>query len=69
MGPNVRELENSIDETLVKTSTFMGIASGRSMEGMGIFDGDILTIDRAQDVKNYDIIAACLNGLFLRYLI
>jgi DNA polymerase V len=65
MGPNVRGLENSIDESLVKNSTFMGIASGRSMEGMGIFDGDILIIDRAQDVKNYDIIVACLNGLFV----
>ena len=65
VGPKLTDLESTLDSTFIKNSTFMGIASGRSMEGMGIFDGDILIIDRAQDVKNYDIIVACLNGLFV----
>ena len=47
------------------TSTFIGRASGRSMEGVGIFDGDLLIIDRALKVKQNDVIVAVLNGQFV----
>ena len=65
VGPQLTDIESTLDSTFIKDSTFIGRASGRSMEGVGIYDGDILIIDRAQDVKNYDIIVACLNGLFV----
>ena len=65
IGPQFTDLDNNLDFSFIKNSTFVGIASGRSMEGVGIFDGDLLIIDRAQGVKNYDIIVACLNGLFV----
>ena len=31
-----------------KDATFYGVASGRSMEGIGIFDGDVLLLIGAQ---------------------
>ncbi|WP_276756141.1 LexA family protein [Pseudoalteromonas marina] len=65
VGPQLTDLESSLDSTFVKDSTFIGRASGRSMEGVGIYDGDILIIDRAQGVKHYDVIVACYNGLFI----
>ncbi|MGY8835116.1 MAG: LexA family protein [Enterobacterales bacterium] len=48
-----------------KDATFYGVASGRSMEGIGIFDGDVLLIDRSLDVKPGDVIVAVLNGQFV----
>ena len=35
------------------------------MEGIGIFDGDVLLIDRSLDVKPGDVIVAVLNGQFV----
>lgn len=65
LGPNIKELECGLDDRLLKNSTFVGLASGRSMEGVGIFEGDLLIVDRAKDVKHYDVIVACLNGQFV----
>ncbi|WP_288635610.1 S24 family peptidase [Pseudoalteromonas sp. UBA6610] len=65
VGPQITDLENTLDSTFIKDSTFIGRACGRSMEGVGIYDGDILIIDRSQDVKHYDVIVACYNGLFI----
>lgn len=48
-----------------KDATFYGVASGRSMEGVGIFDGDVLLIDRSLNVKSGDVIVAVLNGQFV----
>ena len=48
-----------------KDATFYGVASGRSMEGIGIFDGDVLLIDRGLYVKPGDVIVAVLNGQFV----
>lgn len=48
-----------------KDATFYGIASGRSMEGVGIFDGDLLIIDRSVDVKQGDVIVCAYNGVFV----
>ncbi|NUJ38670.1 S24 family peptidase [Pseudoalteromonas sp. 0303] len=47
------------------TTTFIGRASGRSMEGVGIFDGDLLLIDRKLTVQHGDVIVATYNGLFV----
>lgn len=65
IGPNIKDLKTTLDSNFLSDSTFVGRASGRSMEGVGIFDGDVLIIDRAKVVKNYDIIVACLNGQFV----
>lgn len=61
------ELSLSLDDILVQrpSSTFFGKASGDSMVGHGIFDGDLLIIDRAEEVKNKDVIVANLNGCFV----
>ena len=48
-----------------KDATFYGIASGCSMEGVGIFDGDLLIIDRSVDVKQGDVIVCAYNGVFV----
>ena len=48
-----------------KDATFYGIASGRSMEGVGIFDGDVLLIDRSLNVEPGDVIVAVLNGQYV----
>ncbi|WP_368485459.1 LexA family protein [Pseudoalteromonas sp. SD03] len=65
VGPGIKELEKSLDNSLLSDSTFIGRASGRSMEGVGIFSGDLLVIDRAAKVKHGDVIVAVLNGLFV----
>ena len=64
-GPKIEDLKTTLDLHFLNDATFVGRASGNSMEGVGIFDGDILIIDRAKTVKNYDVIVACLNGQFV----
>ncbi|MEI8670345.1 S24 family peptidase [Pseudoalteromonas sp. B131b] len=61
------ELGVTLDKLLIKhpDATFIGIASGNSMQEVGIFEGDLLVIDRAEPVKNGDVIVANLNGLFV----
>ncbi len=65
VGPGIKELEKSLDSSFLSDSTFVGRASGRSMEDVGIFDGDILIIERAATIKHGDVIVAVLNGLFV----
>lgn len=48
-----------------RDATFYGIASGRSMEGVGIFDGDLLVIDRSARVRQGDVIVVVYNGQFV----
>lgn len=61
------ELGVSLDELLIKhpDATFIGIASGNSMQEVGIFEGDLLLVDRAEQADNGDVIVANLNGLFV----
>ncbi|MBB1387341.1 S24 family peptidase [Pseudoalteromonas sp. SG45-5] len=61
------ELGITLDELLIKhpDATFIGIASGNSMQEVGIFEGDLLVIDRAEPAENGDVIVANLNGLFV----
>ena len=53
-----------LDDVLIerKSSTFVALASGESMIGFGIFDGDLLVVDRAEPRRETDIIVAVLNG-------
>ena len=61
------QLPLSLDELLVEhpSATYIGRAQGASMEGVGIFDGDILIIDRHVQVRDHDIIVANYNGEFV----
>ena len=62
-----KQLAWSLDELLVThpSATFLARASGDSMQGVGIFDQDLLIIDRAFEAKHFDIIVANLNGEFV----
>lgn len=44
--------------------TFMQRAVGDSMEGAGIFDGDLLLVDRQLAPQHGDIVVAQVNGEF-----
>lgn len=62
-----RQLELNLDELLIEhpTATFIGQAQGDSMIGVGIFDGDLLIVDRAAAPTSLDVIVANLNGSFV----
>lgn len=61
-------IENRLDlnEYLIRhpAATFFTIVAGDSMEGVGIFAGDILAIDRALDPRHGDVVVACVQGEF-----
>lgn len=61
------ELGISLDQLLVEhpSATYIGFASGESMQGAGIFDGDLLVVSRAETVKDMDVIVGTLNGVFV----
>jgi DNA polymerase V len=61
------QLSLSLDELLIERphSTWLGIASGTSMTGMGIWDGDLMIVDRAKERKSGDVVVASLNGEFV----
>ncbi|MDF5168636.1 translesion error-prone DNA polymerase V autoproteolytic subunit [Vibrio parahaemolyticus] len=61
------QLDLDLDQLLVEhpSATFIGCACGDSMEGVGIFDGDLLIVDRFVEVQHEDIIVANLNGEFI----
>jgi DNA polymerase V len=61
------KLPLSLDSLLIEhpSATFIGRADGDSMQGVGIFNGDILIVDRQVQVKNNDIIVANFNGEFI----
>ncbi|MBR9727268.1 LexA family protein [Shewanella intestini] len=65
------QLPLSLDELLIDhpSATFIGQASGDSMQNIGIFDKDILIVDRHVTVKNQDVIVANYNGNFVCKLI
>ena len=53
-----------INDLVVKNpaSTFYVRVEGDSMEGAGIFSGDVLVIDRAINPQNGHIVVAAING-------
>ena len=61
-------VENGIDlnRELVKnpSSTFFGRARGNSMEGAGIFDGDLLIIDKSMEPREGAIAVCFIDGEF-----
>ena len=60
------ESKISLDHVLVKNreATFYAKASGTSMIGAGIDDGDILVIDRSIDPQNNKIAVCYIDGEF-----
>lgn len=58
------QLQLIIDELLVRhpSATFLGAASDNSMNGVGIFEGDILICDRSVDAQQGDVIICVING-------
>ncbi len=62
-----KELGLSLDQLLINNpdATFIGLAKGESMLGVGIFDGDLLIVDRSRAVKSGDVIVANFNGCFV----
>ncbi|WP_019615343.1 LexA family protein [Psychromonas ossibalaenae] len=61
------QLPLSLDALLIEhpSATFIGKADGHSMQDAGIFNGDILIVDRHIQVKDRDIIVANYNGEFV----
>lgn len=61
------QLPLSLDTLLIDhpNATFIGQADGDSMQGVGIFNGDILIVDRHLQVRNNDVIVANFNGEFI----
>jgi len=61
------QLPLSLDALLIEhpSATFIGKADGHSMQDVGIFNGDILIVDRHIQAKNRDAIVANLNGEFI----
>lgn len=66
-GNAYTELGMSLNELLLEhpNATFIGLASGDSMNGVGIYDGDLLIVDRAVEAKHGDIIVAQYNNEFV----
>jgi DNA polymerase V len=60
------ETKISLDKVLVKNSeaTFYAKASGTSMIGAGIDDGDIMVIDRSLEPRDGKIAVCCIDGEF-----
>jgi len=53
-----------LNEHLIKhpAATFYCRVSGHSMEGVGIFNGDLLIVDRAVEPRNGSIVVANVDG-------
>jgi DNA polymerase V len=62
-----KQLGLDLDELLIEhpSATFIGLAKGDSMVGYGIYDNDLLIVDRAAGKGSLDIIVANLNGVFV----
>ncbi|EKF9115049.1 translesion error-prone DNA polymerase V autoproteolytic subunit [Vibrio cholerae] len=62
-----KQLSIDLDGLLIQhpSATFIGKASGDSMQGVGIFDGDLLIVDRHLEAMNHDVIVANFNGEFV----
>lgn len=62
-----KELGLSLDELLIRhpNATFIGQANGDSMQDVGIFNGDLLIVDRSLTARNGDVIVANYNGGFV----
>jgi DNA polymerase V len=63
-GDDMVEKALDISDLLVKhpASTFFVRVQGDSMEGVGIFSGDILVVDRSVEARSGKIVVAAVNG-------
>lgn len=60
------EKELDLNEFCIRrrASTFFVRASGKSMRDLGLCDGDIMVVDRAENPDHGDIVIAEVNGEF-----
>ncbi|MGR5347245.1 LexA family protein [Vibrio mediterranei] len=56
----------SLDELLIENpnSTFLARASGSCMQNAGIFDGDVVLVDRKPEPQHMDVVICALDGQF-----
>lgn len=61
------DLKLSLDDALIErpSSTFLARAQGNSMEGVGIFDQDLLVIDRHPIPEHMDVVIVSFNGVMM----
>ena len=61
------QINLSLDELLIEhpSSTFLCQACGDSMQNVGIFNQDLLIVDRSVTANHLDIIVANYNGEFV----
>lgn len=61
-----QQLPLSLDDLLIEhpSATFIGRASGDSLQGVGIFDGDVLIVDRHVTARQNDVVVLVHNGAF-----
>jgi len=59
-----REDALSLDQHLITrpAATFMARANGDSMQGLGIFDRDLLVVDRSLEPVQGDVVVVALDG-------
>lgn len=60
------EKELDLNELCIRrrASTFFVRASGSSMQELGLCDGDVMVVDRAEEASHGDIVIAEVNGEF-----
>ena len=67
-SPAEDHLDSSLDlnEYLIKhpAATFYNYAKGHSMSDVGIYDGDIMIVDRSLEARSRDIVIAVINDEF-----
>jgi len=63
-GDDMVEKSLDVHDLLVKhpDSTFFVRVEGDSMEGAGIFSGDVLVVDRSVEARTGKIVVAAVNG-------
>jgi DNA polymerase V len=65
-SPADDHLDRDLDlhELLIQhpAATYYVRLAGDSMQGAGLYDGDILVVDRSLEPKHHDIVIAVLNG-------
>jgi DNA polymerase V len=63
-GDDLVEKSLNVHDLLVKheASTFFVRVEGNSMEGAGIFSGDVLAVDRSLEARSGKIVVAAVNG-------
>lgn len=68
-SPAADHLEKTLDlnDLCIRkpAATYLVRAQGNSMEGAGIYDGDVLVVDRSVDAMHNSVIIASVDGEFL----